>query len=52
MKINYMIDDALNEIEIYKSFPNMNNVLKLYQLLNDDENDKTYLIMELLDFGN
>jgi [calcium/calmodulin-dependent protein kinase] kinase len=53
MKINYMIDDALNEIEIYKSFPNMNNnnVLKLYQILNDEENDKTYLIMELGDYG-
>ena len=52
LKINYMMDDALNEIEIYKNFPQINdNVLKLYEILNDDENDKTYLIMELADYG-
>lgn len=52
LKINYMIDDALNEIKIYKNFPQTNqNVLKLYQILNDETNDKTYLIMELADYG-
>ena len=52
LKINYMIDDALNEIEIFKSFPQTHeNVLKLYYILNDDTKDKTYLIMELADYG-
>ena len=46
LKINYMIEDALNEINIYKSFPGTNkNVLKLYQILNDNKKDKTYLII-------
>ena len=48
LKINYMIDDAINEINIYKSFTGTNeNVIKLYQILNDNKKDKTYLIMEL-----
>ncbi len=52
LKINYMIEDALNEINIYKSFPGTNkNVLKLYQILNDNKKDKTYLIMELAEKG-
>ena len=52
LKINYMIDDALNEITIYKSFQGTNkNVLKLYQILNDNKKDKTYLIMELAEKG-
>jgi serine/threonine protein kinase len=52
LKINYMIEDSLNEIEIYKQFPQTNqNVLKLYEILNDDSNDKTYLIMELAEHG-
>ena len=52
LKINYMIDDAINEINIYKSFPGTNkNVLKLYQILNDNKKDKTYLIMELATKG-
>ena len=53
MKINYMIQDALNEIEIYKQFPQTHqNVLKLYEIINDDTNDKTYLVMELADYGS
>lgn len=52
LKINYMIEDALNEIEIYKSFPGNNeNVLSLYQVINDNKKDKTYLIMELAQKG-
>jgi [calcium/calmodulin-dependent protein kinase] kinase len=52
LKINYMIDDAINEINIYKSFPGTNkNVLRLYQILNDNKKDKTYLIMELANKG-
>ena len=52
LKINYMIEDALNEINIYKSFQGTNkNVLKLYQILNDNKKDKTYLIMELAEKG-
>ena len=52
LKINYMIDDAINEINIYKSFPDTNkNVLRLYQILNDNKKDKTYLIMELATKG-
>ena len=52
LKINYMIEDAINEINIYKSFLGTNkNVLKLYQILNDNKKDKTYLIMELAEKG-
>ena len=46
--IHYMIEDAINEIKTYKSMPqNHPNVLSLYQILNNKEKDKTYLIMEL-----
>ena len=46
--IHYMIEDALNEIKTYKTITkNHPNVLSLYQILNDREKDKTYLIMEL-----
>ena len=52
LKINYMIDDALNEINIYKSFPKANkNIIQLFQILNDKTKDKTYLIMELANKG-
>ena len=52
LKINYMIEDAINEINIYKSFPEGNdNVIHLYQILNDNNKDKTYLIMELAQKG-
>ena len=52
LKINYMIEDALNEINIYKSFPKGNdNIIRLYQILNDNKKDKTYLIMELAQKG-
>ena len=52
LKINYMIDDALNEINIYKTFNEYNNnVIRLYQILNDNKKDKTYLIMELAHKG-
>ena len=52
LKINYMIEDAINEINIYKSFPEVNdNVIRLYQILNDNKKDKTYLIMELAQKG-
>ena len=52
LKINYMIEDAINEINIYKSFPEGNdNVIHLYQILNDNNKDKTYLIMELAKKG-
>lgn len=53
LKIFYMIDDALNEIDIYKALPSMHdNILKLYEILNDDVNDKTYLIMEIAEWGS
>ena len=46
--IHYMIEDAMNEIKTYKTIPkNHPNILSLYQILNDKEKDKTYLIMEL-----
>ena len=52
LKINYMIEDAINEINIYKSFSEANdNVIRLYQILNDNKKDKTYLIMELAQKG-
>ena len=47
-----MIEDAINEINIYKSFPEPNdNIIRLYQILNDNKKDKTYLIMELAQKG-
>jgi serine/threonine protein kinase len=50
--IHYMIEDAINEIKTYKAIPkNHPNVLSLYQILNDKEKDKTYLIMELAQKG-
>ena len=43
-----MIKDALNEINIYKNFQEGNdNIIQLYQILNDNKKDKIYLIMEL-----
>ena len=46
--IHYMIEDAMNEVKTYKTIPkNHPNILSLYQILNDKEKDKTYLIMEL-----
>ena len=52
LKISYMIEDAINEINIYKSFQGTNeNVIQLYQILNDNKKDKTYLIMELASKG-
>ncbi|MBO7125583.1 MAG: hypothetical protein J6V74_07065, partial [Bacteroidales bacterium] len=52
LKINYMIEDAINEINIYKSFSEANeNIIRLYQILNDNKKDKTYLIMELAQKG-
>ena len=48
-----MIEDALNEIKTYKAIPSEHpNILSLYQILNDKEKDKTYLIMELADKGS
>ena len=50
--VNYMIEDALNEIETYKALPSRHpNILSLFQILNNDEKDKTYLIMELAELG-
>ena len=46
--IHYMIEDALNEIKTYKVIPKIHpNILSLYQIINDKEKDKTYLIIEL-----
>ena len=46
--IHYMIEDAINEMKTYKAIPKEHpNILSLYQILNDNEKDKTYLIMEL-----
>ena len=51
--IHYMIEDALNEIKTYKALPsNHPNILSLYQIINDKEKDKTYLIMELAEQGS
>ena len=51
--IHYMIEDALNEIKTYKAIPkNHPNILSLYQIINDKEKDKTYLIMELAEQGS
>ena len=50
--IHYMIEDAINEIKTYKALPCEHpNILSLYQIINDKEKDKTYLIMELAEKG-
>ena len=51
--IHYMIEDALNEIKTYKALPCEHpNILSLYQIINDKEKDKTYLIIELAEKGS
>ena len=51
--IHYKIEDALNEIKTYKALPcDHPNILSLYQIINDKEKDKTYLIMELAEKGS
>ena len=51
--IHYMIEDAINEIKTYKALPKQHpNILSLYQIINDKEKDKTYLIMELAEQGS
>ena len=51
--IHYMIEDAINEIKTYKALPCEHpNILSLYQIINDKEKDKTYLIMELAEKGS
>jgi len=51
--IHYKIEDALNEIKTYKALPSDHpNILSLYQIINDKEKDKTYLIMELAEKGS
>ena len=51
--IHYMIEDAINEIKTYKALPSEHpNILSLYQIINDKEKDKTYLIMELAEQGS
>jgi [calcium/calmodulin-dependent protein kinase] kinase len=51
--IHYKIEDALNEIKTYKALPCEHpNILSLYQIINDKEKDKTYLIMELAEKGS
>ena len=53
LEAHYMIEDALNEIKIYKELPILKNenILKLHQILIDEKNEKTYLIFELADYG-
>ena len=51
--IHYMIEDAINEIKTYKVLPKEHpNILSLYQIINDKEKDKTYLIIELAEKGS
>lgn len=50
--IHYMIEDAENEIQTYKSLPYLHpNILSLFQIINDEEREKTYLIMEYAEKG-
>lgn len=49
MTIITMLDDAVNEIKILKVLNNGSshqNVIKLYEIINDDKADKTYIILE------
>ena len=39
-----MIDDALNEINIIKMINNSNqNIVKIYEIIEDDDSEKTYI---------
>lgn len=44
MKILYMLEDSLKEIEITKCINNGNkNIIKTYEIIEDDDTQKTYL---------
>lgn len=44
MKIIYMLDDALSEINIFKLINNRNiNIIKIYEIIEDDDTEKTYI---------
>lgn len=52
LKVITMIEDAENEIDIYRIMPqNCDRIVKLYQIINDLQSDKTYLIMEYCELG-
>lgn len=42
--------DLLHEIDILKSLDNI-NIIKLYEVIDDDPGDKIYLILEYADIG-
>jgi len=44
------LDKVYNEIEIWQQ-ANHPNIVKLYELIDADDHDYMYLIIELADFG-
>jgi serine/threonine protein kinase len=49
MTIQYMLDDALNEIQILKKLHQNGghkNLVRLYEIINDEHKGKVYLILE------
>ena len=48
--VKTMLDDVKNEIEILKRL-NHENICKLFEIIKDKENRKTYFIMELAELG-
>ena len=55
MTITYMLDDALNEIEILKRLNEHGghkNVVRLFEILHDEEKEKIYLVMEYCSKGS
>lgn len=54
MSITYMLEDALNEIEILKKLNEEGghfNIVKLFEIIYDDERQKIYLVIEYLEKG-
>jgi len=44
MKIIYMIDDAICELNIIKLINNNNpNIVRIYEIIEDDDTSKTYI---------
>jgi serine/threonine protein kinase len=55
MSIKYMLDDALNEIHILKKLHENGghkNIVRLHEIINDEQNRKIYLILEYCSRGS
>jgi serine/threonine protein kinase len=50
MTFTTALDEVYQEIEVMKSL-NHGNIIKLYEVIDDPESDKMYLIMPVADYG-